>query len=102
MAGPLDLLLWELRSERFIVEGRFRADATHDLANIRRVAASARRICAMEHARIEVVLPAAGLHDCIAVPKGYLLRGIASTLAARDVGGLLRSSTYPAGLVLDI
>jgi len=92
-----DLALWEARFERFVT--RSASDAAHDLTHVLRVVANARRLAAPEGARLEVVLPAAWLHDCVTVPKDSPQRGEASALAARTAGEFLRESAYPAGLI---
>ncbi len=51
---------------------------------------------------MEIVLPAAWLHDCATVAKDSPLRSTASALAARTAGDFLRDSGYPAGLIPDV
>jgi uncharacterized protein len=57
-------------------------DAAHDAAHIHRVVSVSRRLALEEGARLEVVIPAAWLHDCVTVPKDSPLRGTASRLSA--------------------
>ena len=57
-------------------------DAAHDLAHIERVVRNAQALAATEGARLEVVLPAAWLHDCVTVPKDSPQRAAASRRAA--------------------
>ena len=97
-----DTSLWEPRFERFISRGSARTDPAHDPAHIRRVVENVKQLAAPEHARLEVVLPAAWLHDCVAVPKDSPLRPSASALAAKTAAGFLRDSGYPAELIADI
>jgi len=92
-----DIALWEARFERFVTQGT--SDAAHDLAHVLRVVANARRLAASEGARLEVVVPAAWLHDCVSVPKDSPQRREASALAARIAGQFLRDCAYPAGLI---
>lgn len=92
-----DLALWEDRFERFVTQGT--SDAAHDLAHVLRVVANAKRLAGSERARLEVVLPAAWLHDCVTVPKDSPQRREASALAARIAGEFLRDTAYPAGLI---
>lgn len=68
-----------------------RGDAAHDLEHVRRVVRSARALAANEGARLEVVLPAAWLHDCVIVPKDSPLRAQASRLAAEQAAHWLRA-----------
>jgi uncharacterized protein len=77
-------------------------DAAHDLAHVRRVVANARRLAATEQARLDVVLPAAWLHDCVTVPKDSLQRAAASRLAAAQAVAWLRAWDYPATCLPDI
>lgn len=79
-----------------------RKDPAHDPAHVRRVVENARQLAASEHARLEVVLPAAWLHDCVAIPKDSPLRPSASALAAKTAAGYLRDSGYPAELIPDV
>ena len=46
-------------------------DAAHDINHIKRVVASAKQLCAIEDANINIVLPAAWLHDCVSFPKNH-------------------------------
>lgn len=57
-------------------------DAAHDLAHVERVVGNARALATTEGARLEVVLPAAWLHDCVTVPKDSPERAAASQRAA--------------------
>jgi len=78
------------------------ADAAHDLGHIRRVVQNALRLAAVEHARPEVVVPAAWLHDCVTVPKDSPQRAQASRLAAVQAVAWLREWGYPAEFLPDI
>ncbi len=77
-------------------------DAAHDLAHIRRVVANAQALAATEGARLEVVLPAAWLHDCVAVPKDSPLRASASRLAAAQAGRWLTEWGWPPALLPEV
>ena len=79
-----------------------RGDAAHDLAHVRRVVMNARRLAAAESARLEVVVPAAWLHDCVTVPKDSLQRATASRLAAAQAVTWLREWNYPSAILPDI
>jgi uncharacterized protein len=65
-------------------------DTAHDLAHVTRVVHTARRLAEEEGARMEVVIPAAWLHDCVTVPKDSPLRPHASRMAAERAVELLR------------
>lgn len=74
-------------------------DAAHDLAHVERVVANARALAATEGARLEVVLPAAWLHDCVTVAKDSPQRAAASRLAAAQAVRWLGEWGWPtAGL----
>lgn len=77
-------------------------DAAHDLEHIRRVVANARGLAATEGARLEVVLPAAWLHDCVTVPKDSPQRKEASRLAAAQAAAWLREWGWPEAYLADI
>jgi uncharacterized protein len=49
---------------------------------------------------MEIVLPAAWLHDCAIVAKDSPLRSTASALAARTADAFLRDSGYPARVII--
>ena len=57
------------------------ADVAHDITHIERVVRVAKQLCIAEQAKMEVVLPAAWLHDCVAVAKNHPDRAKASTMA---------------------
>ena len=93
---------WEARFRHFL-EGRATpGDPAHDLAHVTRVVALARRLAAAEGARLEIVVPAAWLHDCVTVPKDAPERSSASRLAARAAQEFLRDRGYPAEYLPDI
>jgi uncharacterized protein len=77
-------------------------DAAHDLEHIRRVVANARALAAAEGARLEVVVPAAWLHDCVTVPKDSPQRASASRLAAAQAMVWLGEWGWAAALLPDI
>jgi len=66
-------------------------DVAHDLEHVRRVVRNAQALEAAEGASLDVVLPAAWLHDCVTVPKDSPQRTQASRLAAAQAGKWLRS-----------
>lgn len=87
-AGPPPPEALETRCRDFIASSAW--DAAHDPAHVERVVHMARRLAEEEGARLEVVVPAAWLHDCVAVPKDSPLRSRASRLAAERATSLLR------------
>jgi uncharacterized protein len=56
---------------RAIAEARATSEPAHDFLHVLRVTASARRIAEAEGARLEVVVPAALLHELFNYPKGH-------------------------------
>ena len=89
----LDQDRWEGIFERYLRdEGD--ADPAHGLDHVRRVAANAHALAEAEGTGLEVVLPAAWLHDCVVVPKDSPNRATASALAARTARQWLQSSGY--------
>jgi uncharacterized protein len=102
-ASPEDASLalrrdWEPRFRHFLA-GQPGADPGHGPAHLERVVATALRLAAEEGARLEVVLPAAWLHDCVHVAKDSPDRPQASQLAAAHALRFLESIGYfPAAL----
>ncbi|MFN2140578.1 MAG: HD domain-containing protein [Candidatus Promineifilaceae bacterium] len=91
----LDWDKWEDRFAQFINEETGQ-DPAHDRGHVLRVVANAKGLAAKEGARLEVVVPAAWLHDCVVIPKNSEKRRIASTLAAERAAEFLMESGYPA------
>lgn len=69
-------------------------DPAHDLEHIRRVVFNTKKIAATENLSMEVLLPAAWLHDCIYVPKNSPERSSASQIAADNAIKILRQHGY--------
>ncbi len=90
---------WEKQFQTFISEQLADADQAHDLAHIQRVVANAKRLATTEAADMDIVLPAAWLHDCVIVPKNSPLRKQASTLAAERAGQFLHEIGYDIDLI---
>ncbi len=70
-------------------------DPGHDWAHIQRVVKTATELALAEGARLEVVVPAAYLHDIVNVPKDHPERARASTLAADKALKILSDAEYP-------
>jgi uncharacterized protein len=87
---------WEARFAALLAREQNATDAAHDEGHVRRVVANARNLAAAEGADLAVVLPAAWLHDCVAIAKNSPQRPSASRLAAERAGELLRAAGYPA------
>lgn len=70
------------------------ADVAHDLEHIRRVVANARQLAGPEGADLDVLVPAAWLHDCVHVPKTSPDRPRASRLAVEEATRWLTRKGY--------
>ncbi len=70
-------------------------DPAHDLEHIRRVVLNTKKIAATENLSMDVLLPAAWLHDCVHVPKNSPERSSASQFAADNASIILRQHGYP-------
>ncbi|CAH7054979.1 HD domain-containing protein [Vibrio chagasii] len=77
-------------------------DAAHDISHIKRVVKTAKALCDQEQAKLEVVLPAAYLHDCFTFPKNHPDRAQSSTMAADKAISFLKSIDYPASYLDEI
>ncbi len=89
----MDFAELERRSvEKLAAQG---GDVAHDHEHVRRVVGNARALAAAEKARLEIVLPAAWLHDCVTVPKDSPERAVASRLAAAQAVAWLREWGWP-------
>jgi uncharacterized protein len=92
---------WEPRFRRFVAD-QPGADPGHGPAHLERVVATALKLAAEEGARLEVVLPAAWLHDCVHVAKDSPDRARASRLAADRALAFLEGAGYPPDCLPDI
>jgi uncharacterized protein len=92
---------WEPRFRRFVAN-QPAADAGHGPIHLERVVATATRLAAEEGARLDIVLPAAWLHDCVHVAKDSPERSRASRLAADHALRFLEDAGYPAACLPEI
>ena len=92
---------WEPRIVRFIAE-QPGGDPGHGMVHLRRVVGTAVALAAAEGARLDVVLPAAWLHDCVHVAKDSPDRKRASRLAAARASEFLEREGYPAARLPEI
>ncbi|NOU50904.1 HD domain-containing protein [Pseudoalteromonas sp. JBTF-M23] len=83
----------EQACKNFMVNSVF-ADTAHDLTHIERVVKTAKELAQKEQADLAVVIPAAWLHDCVAVAKNHPDRARASKLAADKAIIFLKSIHY--------
>lgn len=77
------------------IKAEMHQDLAHDLNHVLRVVNTAKSLCLSEGAVIEVVLPAAYLHDCFSFAKHHPDRPKSSQIAADKAIEFLRSIHYP-------
>ncbi|AYM86988.1 MULTISPECIES: HD domain-containing protein [Pseudoalteromonas] len=87
---------------RSFITSLIHADVAHDITHIERVVRVAIQLCHAEQANMNIVLPAAWMHDCVAVAKNHPDRAKASTMAADKAIAFLKSINYDASLFDDI
>ena len=93
----------ELRERCFeFLAGQPAADAAHDLSHIRRVLKNALQLSEIERTDNRIIVPAACLHDCVAVAKDSPLRDRGSRLAADAATAFLAKIGYPGDLLPDV
>ena len=76
--------LWTLVKEKYD-----HVDPSHDFNHILRVVRMCERIGRVEGADLNILLPAALLHDVVNVPKNHPDRKEASKMAAKEASGIL-------------
>jgi uncharacterized protein len=89
------MLEWERVFEEKIREVASNEDPAHDILHFKRVVSMARYLCLKEGGKLQVVIPAAWLHDFVIIPKSSLLRSQASRLSAKKAVEFLSSIQYP-------
>ena len=75
-------------------------DPAHDINHVLRVVKTAKGLCHHEKGKLEIVLPAAYLHDCFSFSKNHSDRAHSSKIAADKAIEFLKSIGYP-GAYLD-
>lgn len=73
-------------------------DPAHDILHFERVVGLAKKISANEGGNLKVIIPAAWLHDYVAVPKNDPRRSQASRLSAQEALRFLREVDYDSSL----
>ena len=91
----MNLDSWEKKFEQKIVEAVGFNDPAHDVYHFQRVVRSAKKLAEEEKAKVEVVIPAAWLHDLVNVPKTDPRRSQASRLSADAAIEYLKAEGYP-------
>ncbi len=92
----MELRDWEKLFEERIAKVATADDPAHDLLHFQRVVATAKKLCVIEAANPEVVVPAAWLHDMVIVPKNDPRRSQASRLSASVAKKFLSEINYPS------
>lgn len=77
-------------------------DAAHDINHIKRVVKTAKSLAETENADLNIVIPAAWLHDCVSFPKNHPDNKRASELAGDKAVELLTELGYPEKYLADI
>ncbi|WP_162046057.1 HD domain-containing protein [Vibrio taketomensis] len=80
---------------RTFIEQQKQTDAAHDVAHILRVVKTAKHLCMQEQAQLDIVVPAAYLHDCVSLAKDHPQRAQSSMFAADKAIEWLASIHYP-------
>jgi uncharacterized protein len=78
------------------------ADGAHDLSHVKRVVKNCQYLTDIESGNSLITLPAAWLHDCVAVPKDSPLRAQGSKLAAEAAVDFLAETDYPEELLSEV
>jgi uncharacterized protein len=84
------------------LENSVPADGAHDLSHVKRVVKNCVYLTEIEEADSWVTLPAAWLHDCVAVAKDSPLRARGSRLAADAAVRYLSGLAYPRERLPDV
>jgi len=87
---------------RAFVEQSAPADAAHDIQHVIRVVRNTVQLTEIERGNSLVTLPAAWLHDCVAVAKDSPLRKEGSRLAAQAAVDFLSGRNYPQNLLGEV
>lgn len=93
---------WESLFEQEVAKIATAEDPAHDLLHFKRVVATAKRLAEVEGANLNIVIPAAWLHDLVIVPKNSPLRSQASRMSAVKAIEFLSSVQYPSEFFEDI
>lgn len=103
--GGKNLAEWEVLFEEKVravaaedAQATGKNDPAHDHAHFIRVVTTAKRLAETEKARLEIVVPAAWLHDLVNVPKNDPRRSQASRLSAQAARGFFETIGYPREL----
>ena len=90
------------RLEEIAQEAALTAESAHDFSHVKRVAVSARAIAEAEGAELDIVLPAALLHELFSFPKDHPDSPRSGEVCAQRATDVLRKEGYPGEYVKDI
>jgi uncharacterized protein len=93
---------WEAQLIQWAERSMAEADSGHGMDHVKRVVVNAAQLAVSEKANIDVVMPAAWLHDCVFIPKNSPRRSQASRIAAEAASEFLTSISYPSPLIAEI
>ena len=80
---------------RNIILENMKFDPAHDIKHIERVVNTAKKIAEKENGDLNIIVPAAWLHDCINVPKDSPDRDKGSLFSANKAIEVLKKLNYP-------
>lgn len=85
---------WEYIFQNKISEIATSDDPAHDLLHFKRVVSTAKKLGLAEKANLDIIVPAAWLHDFVIIPKDSPLRSQASKLSAEKARAFLMEIGY--------
>ena len=100
--AEVDFNFWETQFKKKIEQTQMENDPAHDLSHFYRVTSLAKTLAIQEQAQLEVVVPAAWLHDLVNIPKNDPRRKLASSLSATAACQFLKEIQYPTTYLDDI
>lgn len=92
---------YENKFKEFI-DSEMVTDPAHDVSHVLRVVKTAKELCTKEDGKLEIVVPAAYLHDCFSFPKNHPDRHKSSAIAAEKASEFLSSIGYPKKFIHEI
>lgn len=87
---------FEILFEKKISQMIKSVDPAHDILHFRRVVSNAKKLAISESAEMNIVVPAAWLHDFVIVPKDSPQRSKASRMSAEKAVEYLKTINYPS------
>jgi uncharacterized protein len=100
--SDFDLEFWEQQLSKKAAQTDLGLDPAHDLGHFHRVASVAKVLAFQEKARLEIVIPAAWLHDLINIPKNDPRRALGSTQSGLAALNFLEEIGYPSHFFREI